>query len=289
MPHQYGLTTNGISAELSVEEANRITTLPGVLSVKPVREYAHDTFRGPKFIGADKIWDGSATPTNVGTKGEGIRVGIIDSGTHIGHPSFANDASCGFSDQNPKLHAADCTTSDANGCTGTNPDAVTSGHGVHTASTVGGNTVDNSADPSPNLPEGVSMSGVAPCATVYTYKACDATCNDDDLIAGIESLARDQIDVANFSIGPTCGGGSPWNDEDRDFLDAINADVFVAASAGNTRTSCPTPVSHVSHIGPWMLTVAASTQDQQLGQARLDVLTPTPDPLIEIIGETGAQ
>ena len=36
--------------------------LPGVKSVKAVGLKNADTFRGPKFIGADKIWDGTAVP-----------------------------------------------------------------------------------------------------------------------------------------------------------------------------------------------------------------------------------
>lgn len=270
MPHAYGINRNGVSAELGVDELGIVAGLPFVSSVEPVRTFAPDTFRGPKFIGADTIWDGTATPAGVpGTRGQGIKVGIIDSGSHADHPSFANDPACGFSASLPKLHAFDCNTSSAGHCTGPMPDAQTSGHGVHTSSTVAGNTVDNTANPAPLLPDGIGMSGVAPCATVYSYRVENATgaLSSDAIAAAIESLAVDQIDVANYSIGVSCSNGSPWHDEDRQFLDAVNADVFVAASAGNTRAECPDPVGGVSHMGPWMLTVAASTQDQLLSPA----------------------
>jgi Subtilase family/Fibronectin type-III domain/PA domain/Bacterial pre-peptidase C-terminal domain len=68
--------------------------------------------------------------------------------------------------------------------------------------------------------------------------------------------SADGVDVINYSIG----------DNDPDFLDADDvaflfarqANVFVAASAGN---SGPDP-STVDHGGPWLTTVAASTHDR---------------------------
>ncbi|MEP7042984.1 MAG: S8 family serine peptidase [Dokdonella sp.] len=287
--HTYGVNTNGISAEMSQGEATAVAALPGIASVRAVHTYNLDTFRGPKFIGADKIWDGSATPTLTATKGEGIKVGIIDTGTNSTHPSFANDPTCGFSEATPKLHAVDCNFSAAGVCNGPQPEAQTSGHGVHTSSTVGGNTIDNTAVPAPQLPDGITMSGVAPCATVYSYRVeqADGSLSGDAITAAIESLAIDQIDVANYSIGVSCSNGTPWSDEDRLFLDSVNADVFVAASAGNTRSSCTNPVGGVSHMGPWLMTVAASTQDQQLGQAEVSLTAPgTPPAEFQNVGVT---
>lgn len=261
----YGIIRNGIAAALSPSELAEVAATPGVIAIKPVREYQPDTFRGPKFIGADKIWDGTAVPGGTASKGQGIKVGIIDTGTNTTHPSFANDETCGFSTASPKLHAFDCNTSSAGHCTGPTPNAQVSGHGVHTSSTAAGNTIDNTANPGPLLPDGVSMSGVAPCAAIYSYRVENAagSLTGNAIEAAIESLVADQIDVVNYSIGPGCLNGTPWSDEDRLFLDAISGDVFVAASAGNTRQECLNdPVGRVSHMGPWMLTVAASTQDE---------------------------
>ncbi len=280
IPHTYSITQNAISIELSPAEAAQVASLPGIVSVSPVRTYELDTFNSPHFIGADKIWDGSAVPsTAVGTDGRGIKVGIIDSGAHIGHPSFANDVTCGFNITNPKLHAVDCTTSSAGTCTGPEPNGIGSGHGVHTGSTAAGNTIDSTFMPAPILPAGVPMSGVAPCATVYSYKVCEGSCGSDAISAAVESIVVDQVDVANFSIGPTCGGGAPWNDTDRGFLDAVAGDVFIAASAGNTRETCTDPTGLVSHLGPWLMTVAASTQDK-LVSPELSVTGPGTPPAI---------
>ncbi|MEO7431133.1 MAG: S8 family serine peptidase [Dokdonella sp.] len=262
--YTYDVTRNAISVSLSPSEAAAVARMPGVVSVEGVQVKQMDTFRGPTFIGANTIWDGTAVPSYAAaTRGQGVKVGIIDSGANSTHPSFANDATCGFSEAAPKLFPKDCMTNNGTSCTGTTPDADQgNGHGVHTGSTAAGNTIDNTVTPAPLLPDGITMSGVAPCAAVYTYKVCDSSgCTDDAITAGIQNAIADQVDVINFSIGPTCGGGDPWVDS-LDFLAAQGADVFVAASAGNTRSNCTDPTGLVANNGPWETTVAASTQDQ---------------------------
>jgi subtilisin family serine protease len=216
------------------------------------------------------------------TRGEGVIVGDLDGGTNSTHPSFANDATCGFDATHPKLKAVDCSTSSGGLCTGPNPEANPGfPHGVHTSSTAAGDTIDNTASPAPGLPDGVTMSGVAPCATLYHYKVCATnSCSGAAILAGIQNAITDQVDVINFSIS---GGTSPWNDNDRDFLDMVNADVFVAAAAGNLQTGETDPTGKVNHRGPWVMTVAASTQDEVLSPV-LQVVGPgTPPPEVAAI------
>ena len=263
--HSYSITLNGVAADMTADEAARLATVPGVAEVRRAGFEKLATFRGPKFIGADSIWNGDATPNHVGTRGEGVIVGDLDGGTNSDHPSFANDGTCGFSGAEPKLVAVDCSTSSANHCNGPNPEANPGfGHGVHTSSTAAGNTIDNTVTPAPGLPDGVTMSGVAPCAGVHQYKVCQTnTCSGAAILAGIQNAIADQVDVVNFSIS---GGTNPWSpaDNDRNFLDMINAGIFVAAAAGNLQTGETDPTSKVNHLGPWMTTVAASTQDEVL-------------------------
>ncbi|HET6546647.1 MAG TPA: S8 family serine peptidase, partial [Rhodanobacteraceae bacterium] len=262
--HSYAILMNGVAVELTAADAARVAGLPGIKSVEPEKYQHLTTYRGPTFIGADKIWDGTATPSGVGTRGEGIIVGDLDTGANSTHPSFANDPACGFSAGNPKLIAVDCSSSAGGLCNGPDPEAAQgNGHGVHTASTAAGNTIDNTAVPPPSLPDGITMSGVAPCASLRSYKVCQTNqCGSADIAAGIENAITDQVDVLNFSIS---GGTSPWNDNDRDFLDAVNADVFVAAAAGNLQAGETDPTGLVNHKGPWLLSVAASTQDEIIG------------------------
>ena len=165
VPHSYGVTMSGIATELSLAEAIKVKALAGVQTVRAAGEYHTTTFRGPEFIGADKIWDGTAVPGGVGTRGQGVVVGVIDTGSYAAHPSFADDATCGFSPANHKLlSTADCLTNTPTSCTGTTPEAdAGNGHGVHTASTAAGNTLDGTAVPPPVIPAPYThMSGVAP-------------------------------------------------------------------------------------------------------------------------------
>ena len=72
-----------------------------------------------------------------------------------------------------------------------------------------------------------------------------------------EQAILDGVDVINFSI---CGGADPFTDPvELAFLDAYNAGIFVAASAGNSGPGAGT----TDHLWPWVITVAASTQQRQ--------------------------
>src|SRR6267143_690802 len=258
--HRYLMTHSGIATRLTPEEAQIVRMMPGVASVERERLYQPDTFRSPFFIGADKIWDGTAVPGGVGTRGQGIVVGDLDTGLVTPHPSWANDASCGHGvggAPNKLLSSLDCAQATGPGglCNGPNP-GDTEGHGSHTASTAAGNVVPTSANP----PPAAQIQGVAPCANLRMYKVCATNqCASADITAGINSiLLHADVDVVNFSIS---GGTSPWNDNDRRFLDLVNAGIVVSASAGNTSATIPNPVGQVNHRGPWVMTVAASTKD----------------------------
>lgn len=257
--HHYLVTHSGIAARLTPAEAQQVSQLPGVALVEREQLYEIQTYRGPEFIGAGGLWDGSASPSNDPLQGEGMIAAIIDTGVVVDHPSFANDAACGHGVGgvgDKLLSALDCAATDSSGmCNGPNP-GDTNNHGSHVSSTVAGNRLDASASPPPVA----DISGVAPCAHVRSYKACPgSSCPGANLVAGLNSvLAHGDADVMNYSIS---GGRSPWNDNDRRKLDLVDAGIFVAASAGNTSTQIPNPYGQVSHLGPWLMSVANSSHD----------------------------
>lgn len=266
--HEYIAAFSGVAMMLTPQEAAKVAATPGVIEVKLAGEEHLHTYRGPSFIGADTVWNGTSVPAGLGggSRGQGVVIAVLDSGVNLDHPSFANDASCGFTAGNPKLlRALDCSTATGPGgtCNGPQPEDVEaggSGHGSHTASTAGGNTLTLATTPAPPIPGGFSsISGVAPCAQVRTYKVCQtSSCSGAAIAAAIDNAILDRVQVINFSIS---GGEQPWADTDRRFLDATNAGIFVAASAGNTRPETPNPVGAVNHLGPWVTTVANSTHD----------------------------
>ena len=142
------------------------------------------------------------------------------------------------------------------------------GHGTHTASTAGGN---NGALATSN---GVSLgkaSGMAPRARIAAYKVCWTAastgrngCATADSVAAIDQAVKDGVNVINFSIGPNAGGGAFDEPTEVAFLGAAAAGVFVATSGGNSGPATPAPdvPAPVSHISPWLATVANSTHNR---------------------------
>ncbi len=134
------------------------------------------------------------------------------------------------------------------------------GHGTHTASTAAGNSGVTARL------SGVAVgtvSGMAPRARVAMYKVCWSyedpagtknSCFGGDSAAAIEQAVKDGVNVINFSIG---GGGTLTDPVSEAFRNAANSGVFVAAAAGNSG-----PGASVSHISPWLTTVAASTHNR---------------------------
>lgn len=253
--HHFLATVDAIAVRASAIEAARIRALPGVSAVRPERVYSLATDVAPAFVGADRVWDGSAVANGIGTRGEGRRIGVIDTGLNrSGHPSFSDDPACGHGGaQAPKvLSALDCSSSDENGlCDGPDPDDTVD-HGSHVASIAAGNVVSTTAVPPPER----AIAGIAPCASLRSYRVCSGLiCPESAVRAAQESvLLHGDLDVVNFSVS---GGTSPWDDVDAGFLDLVEHGVFVAAAAGNLGGEIVDPVGRVNHLGPWMMTVAA--------------------------------
>ncbi|KGJ90522.1 S8 family peptidase [Thalassotalea sp. ND16A] len=102
---QYAL--NGATIKLTQDKALAISKLPGVRNVKRSTNYQLHTDVGPKHIGADKIW--TPNTLELANKGEGIVVGIIDTGINSDHPSFAEVAGDGYVHTNPRgQYYGDC-------------------------------------------------------------------------------------------------------------------------------------------------------------------------------------
>ena len=134
------------------------------------------------------------------------------------------------------------------------------GHGSHTLSTAGGNAGV------PVTINGIDLgflSGMAPRARLAMYKVCftGGGCAGSSTVAAVNQAIKDGVDVINYSIGPTAGGGLMSDPTAVAFLNASNAGIFVAASAGNAG-----PVTGpAANLGPWNATVAASTHNRAIG------------------------
>ena len=292
----YRYATNGFAMLLTPEQAASLAAQTGVKVLLAPVEHP-DTDQGPATIGAPAIWDGE-TATGVDTKGEGVLVGIIDTGINFDHPSFSATPSDGYVYDwtGDYLGVCDPTTGDpayATACNdklvgaftyvATEPDEIISpedseGHGSHTASTVAGNTVDV-------VFQGVSttISGVAPHAQIIAFDVCVPTppngaCYGDATVAAVDDAIASGVDVINYSIS---GGSNPYNDPvELAFLAATEAGIFVSTSAGNAGDT--TGESSVAHRSPWVSTVAAASHARIFANA-VDITGPGTVPA-ELVG-----
>ncbi len=292
----YTNAVNGFAVKLTRNQAAQVAKLPGLAAVKVDEERELHTDRGPEWIGAPSIWDGSSIPDSVGsvgvdgTKGEGIVVGVIDTGINPLNPSFAATvpAAQGGDDYvvtNPRGHYYGvCDPSGADfdptwPCNdkligfydylpnstwgGPGPHFDYEGHGTHTASTAAGNQVDATAYAAEGTANEFSVTrnikGVAPHANIIAYAAC---CTTSGLTAAIDQAIADEVDVINYSIGASAPTPDPWTDFDAvGFLNARAAGINVAVSAGNDGPGDAT-VGSPADV-PWVTSVGATTHDRQ--------------------------
>ena len=293
----YDVILNGVSVELTAQEAEELQSLPGIRKVLKDQDYTYTTDAGPEWIGAGDIWDGAAVPDTLGTKGEGVLVGILDGGINFDHPSFSDTPDDGFvyswtgdylgvcapagdpeyADAcNDKVVGAWSYTYDATSDFVTPEDAE--GHGSHTASTVAGKFVDVDF-----YGTEVTISGVAPHAQIIAYDVCYPTpdggqCAGEDSVAAVQQAILDGVDVINYSIS---GGEYPYSDGvELAFLDATAAGVTVSTSAGNSGPGAAT----VAHRSPWLLSTAATSHNRKF-TSEVDFSNPLYENILTLAGE----
>lgn len=294
--HEYFFAFNGMSLSLTKNQARYLKKHPDVKSIALERHYKINTDVGPQWIGADAVWEGLALDTP-GNKGEGIVIGIIDTGINPSHPSFQSVSQAGTPDEyshtNPKGRTfGQCTPQTCNNkligiydftTEGTGGiDSV--GHGSHVAGIAAGNPYTTN-----HLGLDFTVSGVAPRANIISYKACffseDAaggSCSSSALLASIDQATQNQVDVVNYSIGSELPC-SPWGGIDNNgswcgtfgvgqaanaMLNARSAGVLFVVSAGNNGPG-PTTVGYPA-IAPWVIAAANTTHSRQLQSSVVD-------------------
>jgi len=293
--YDYSYSFNGFAAKLTFEQANKLAAMDGVLAVSGDELQTVDTSSTPAFLGLTDpggLWDQLG---GVGSAGDGVIIGVIDTGIWPESLSFSDrtglngnatkDGKLDYqqipgwhgkctpgedfvaSDCNQKLIGAQWFNQAFGGDAGVDasmPWEFTSardfgGHGTHTSSTAGGNHGVPVTGPAAVFG---TISGMAPHARIAMYKALwevapgTGSGYNSDLVAAIDQAVADGVDVINYSISGTL---TNFRDPvEISFMYAAAAGIFVAESAGN---SGPT-TSTVAHPGPWTTTVAAGTHNR---------------------------
>jgi subtilisin family serine protease len=225
-----------------------------------------------KFIGGEVLHE-------KGFKGQGMRVGVIDTGIDYTHAMLGGSGLVGdYKKINPSLPSDQFPNNKVVGGTdfvGTDYDSASAnpelripkpdsnpldeaGHGSHVSGTIAG------------VGNGVSnYDGVAPEATLYALKVFGKEGSTDDsvVIAALEYAAdpdgnpetQDQLDVVNMSLGSEFGTPKILYKEAISNLN--RAGVVVVASAGNSGN-----VSYITGapaVSDEALSVAASIDDME--------------------------
>ncbi|MBN1876123.1 MAG: S8 family serine peptidase [Anaerolineae bacterium] len=276
--YQYQLALNGLALELTAGEADMVAALEDVVTVEPDWIVYPQSDVSHTWIGAGKIWDGTAN-NGAGTLGEGMVIGIIDSGINMDHPSFAGIGGDGYHHDNPRgiyyqfcdpdhPRHAELTTPCNDKLIGVwsadaDPAEDAYGHGSHVAGTAAGNMLTITMH-APTMAISATISGIAPRANIIAYniEGTPGTgyASGSATLAAVEAAIADGVDVINYSYGDP--PGSPWTPSGLAWANATQAGILVITSAGN---SGPTPGTNgMPGSAPWMLTVANSTHNRKL-------------------------
>jgi subtilisin family serine protease len=258
-------TLNGIAAYLPPERVDELRALPEIRAIRPLIPKTLDHTTSVPLIGAPQLWGGSAA-----LHGEGVRIGVIDSGIDYLHTDFGgsglaadyarNNTSVitdGVGFPNAKVVGGfDFAGDSYDPSTIENffpvPDddpADCAGHGTHVAGTVAGYGVnadgttyagpwDATHVPTTTMRIGP---GVAPKAELYALRVFGCTGATILTAWALEwatdpngdFLFGDHLDIVNLSLGAPFG--APGQDIEVDVANnTALAGTIVVVSAGNS-------------------------------------------------------
>jgi minor extracellular serine protease Vpr len=242
---------NAVVVQIDDAKAARLSKLPGVRKVYPVRELHLMLDHALPLHRVPEAW----TQVGIDNAGAGVRIAIIDTGVDVGHPGFQDggfSAPEGFprGDRGYTNNKVIVARSYVQWLRNPDPDGSPAdhvGHGTATAMAAAG--VQNTA------PLAI-LTGVAPRAYIGSYKVFGSpTVNDstseDVVLRAIDDAVADGMDVINMSLGSDVAIRAGDDPEMQALENAAALGIVVVCSAGNNGTDPMTvgsPASSASVI-----------------------------------------
>jgi len=264
----YQSAYNGIKVRIAADRLSSLSTLPGVVAVRPVFPIKPNNVHGVPAIGTPAVWQ------SLGVHGEGVKVGIIDTGIDYTHANFGGPGTTAayeaahaaetapadpalFGPAAPRVKGGidlvgDSYNADPESSTYqpiAHPDpnpldcpAATSGtvgHGSHVAGTAAGSGVLSTGATYAGPYNATTISGnswtvgpgVAPKADLYAIRVFGCDGSTDVVVDAIEWAVDNDLDVINLSLGSPFG--SKDSPDAKAATNAARSGVVVVISAGN--------------------------------------------------------
>ncbi|CAH1201109.1 S8 family serine peptidase [Paenibacillus sp. JJ-223] len=194
----YEYALNGIALEVKGNQLGQLIRMPGVVSVYPdteislapeneeVNPYMKDS---APFIGAPEVWE-------LGYTGEGVKVGVIDTGIDYEHPNLKDAYKGGWdfvdNDDDPYETTHEEWKGSGQPEFNENGSAYYTSHGTHVAGTIAAREAGD-----------FGVKGVAPEAEIYAYRVLGPYGSGQTswVLGGIDRSVEDNMDIINLSLG----------------------------------------------------------------------------------------
>ncbi|HEV8534892.1 MAG TPA: S8 family serine peptidase [Candidatus Limnocylindria bacterium] len=257
---QYQSAINAMKVRTSLAGVSALRALPGVVAVDPVEIVVPGNTVGVPYISAPQAWE------TTGFRGEGIKIGIIDTGIDYLHANFGGPGTHGayaafnkkdakkaapgqFGPKAAKVKGGVDLAGDTYDASSTDPAINTphpdvnpldcNGHGSHVAGTAAGLGVLDSGATYKGKYDSAAYEantfrigpGVAPLADLYSIRVFGCTGSTTLTVDAIDWAVDNDMDVINMSLG------SPYGRKEA--ASAVAADnaaaggMIVVTSAGN--------------------------------------------------------
>lgn len=241
---EFTAVVNGFSAEVKQGDLELIKKLPDVKSVHIVNEYEKPEIQ-PEMKYSKELVEAQQTWREYGYKGEGLTVGVIDTGIDPGHKDMvlSEDTEAAHSEESIE---ATINEHDLSGQFYTEKvpygynymdenDEIrdtakgASMHGMHVAGTVGANGDEDNG----------GIMGIAPEAQLYALKVFG---NDPEMgstygdiyIKAIDDAIKLGVDALNMSLGSPSGFVSDESPEQQAVSRAVDNGILMSISGGNS-------------------------------------------------------